>query len=138
MVAPPLLRRFVAVAVGAAVAGGAAPALAAPSRGPAPLLAAVVSVATNHVSPTATTTGPAVLASGDHAPMPSLDRPAPSVAVIVAPGDCLWSIAARHLGPTATTGGIATEWRRWYDTNRLVIGPDPDLILPGQRLTPPA
>lgn len=138
VVAPRLVRRLIAVAVGLAVAGGAAPALAATSRGPAPVPAAIASVPTNNLSPVANTTGAAVLAGGDHAPIPSLDRPAPSAVVVVAPGDCLWSIAARHLGPTATTSDIATEWRRWYDVNRLVIGSDPDLILPGQRLTSPA
>lgn len=125
-VAPRLLRRLVAVAVGAAVASGSAPALAAVPGGP-----------TGQLPSAAATSGPAVLPGVDNPQLPSLDRPAPTPAVVVAPGDCLWSIAARHLGPTATTSGIATEWRRWYDVNRLVIGPDPDLILPGQRLTPP-
>lgn len=138
VVAPRLLRRLIAVAIGVAVAGGAAPALAATSRGPAGVPAAVASVPTKSFSPAAITTGPALFAGGDHLPIPVLDRPASSGVVVVAPGDCLWSIAARHLGPTATTSDIAREWRRWYDVNRLVIGPDPDLILPGQRLTSPA
>jgi nucleoid-associated protein YgaU len=58
--------------------------------------------------------------------------------VVVHRGDSLWAIAARHLGPGATDGQIATEWPRWYAENRAVIGPDPDLIQPGQRLRPPA
>lgn len=73
----------------------------------------------------------------DQALLPSLDRPWSAAVVVVAPGDCLWAIAARHLGPAATTAEIATEWPRWYDANRSVIGADPDLILPGQRLVPP-
>ncbi|WP_425600034.1 hypothetical protein [Ornithinimicrobium sufpigmenti] len=33
---------------------------------------------------------------------------------------------------------IAEEWPRWYAANRELIGPDPDLILPGQELRIPA
>lgn len=57
--------------------------------------------------------------------------------VIVKPGDCLWDIAAAHLGPGATDAAIARAWPRWYAANRAVIGPDPNLIHPGQRLVPP-
>ncbi|WP_406479445.1 transglycosylase family protein [Streptomyces sp. NBC_01615] len=39
-------------------------------------------------------------------------------------GDTLSGIAARH----------ATTWRKIYAANRAVIGGDPDLIVPGQRL----
>jgi len=39
-------------------------------------------------------------------------------------GDTLSTIAARH----------GTTWRQVYAANRAVIGGDPDLILPGQRL----
>jgi nucleoid-associated protein YgaU len=48
--------------------------------------------------------------------------------VVVRPGDTLWAIA----------GGRPEQVRRWYRTNRAVIGADPDLILPGQRLTAPS
>ena len=77
------------------------------------------------------------------------DRPvgaAPAVAAItvagpqpvrVERGDTLWSIAARELGPGAGTAEISTAVKRWYETNLNTIGPDPDLILPHQRLTPP-
>lgn len=57
--------------------------------------------------------------------------------VVVRRGDSLWDIAARHLGPTASAEAVAAEWPRWYAANRDVIGPDPDLIHPGQRLRPP-
>lgn len=57
--------------------------------------------------------------------------------VVVRRGDSLWDIAARHLGPGATAGQIAHEWPRWFAANRLAIGPDPDLLLPGQLLVPP-
>lgn len=58
--------------------------------------------------------------------------------VTVVRGDSLWAIAARHLGPDATPAAIAAEWPRWYAANKTVIGTDPDLILVGQQLTPPA
>ncbi len=57
--------------------------------------------------------------------------------VVVRRGDTLWSIVARHLGPSASPADIDTEWPRWWAANRDVIGPDPDVIFPGQRLLPP-
>ncbi len=62
----------------------------------------------------------------------------PEDAYVVRRGDTLWDIAARHLGPYATTAQIGAEWPRWYAANRALIGPNPDLIHPGQRLAPPA
>jgi hypothetical protein len=58
-------------------------------------------------------------------------------AVVVRSGDCLWDIAARRFGPHATAEQIAAEWPRWYQVNRAVIGDQPDLLEPGQRLRPP-
>jgi nucleoid-associated protein YgaU len=58
--------------------------------------------------------------------------------VVVKPGDTLWSIAATELGPNATAEDVATRWPAWYAANRQLIGPDPDLILPGQVLRIPA
>ena len=57
--------------------------------------------------------------------------------VVVRRGDTLWDIAARALGPNASAADIAASWPRWHATNRSTIGPDPDLILPGQLLRPP-
>ncbi len=77
-------------------------------------------------------------------PMPAPSRrPAVSSAgavepmVIVEAGDSLWLLAAEQLGPTADDADIDAAWRAWYTANRRVIGDDPDLILPGQRLRPP-
>ena len=53
-------------------------------------------------------------------------------------GDTLWDLAAAHLLEAATDAEIAVEWQRWYSLNRTVIGADPDLILPGQRLVIPS
>lgn len=44
----------------------------------------------------------------------------------VVAGDWLSKIAERY--------GIKGGWQRLYDLNRSVVGPNPDLILPGQRL----
>ncbi len=58
--------------------------------------------------------------------------------VVVQRGDTLWDIAARHLGAGASPASIAEHWPRWWAANAEVIGADPDLILPGQVLRPPA
>jgi hypothetical protein len=70
---------------------------------------------------------PALPAAGITAP----DRP------VVVPGDCLWQIAADRLPAPATDVRVAAAVDRWYARNRAVIGPDPDLILPGTRLEQP-
>lgn len=57
--------------------------------------------------------------------------------VVVAAGDSLWAIAADRLGPDADDPMVASAVSDWYTANRALIGPDPDLIHPGQRLTPP-
>jgi hypothetical protein len=65
-------------------------------------------------------------------------RPPSTAEVVVTSGDSLWSIAARHLGPGASAEETVSAWHQWYDANRLVVGDDPDLIYPGQRLRAPA
>lgn len=57
--------------------------------------------------------------------------------VRVRAGDSLWSIAERRLGPRATVVELVDYWQRTYELNRVVIGPDPDVILPGQLLELP-
>lgn len=58
---------------------------------------------------------------------------------VVRPGDTLWSLAAADLSPTADDRDVTRRWHRLHDLNRAVIGDDPDLIHPGQRLSlPPA
>lgn len=141
---PAFLRRAVEAALGIAVATAsvsapAAPALAAGTAGPRP-------------SPTSTAAAPAPTPAPG-SPLPLLDRPgSPSLApapiltpgravvddvVVVRHGDSLWRIAARHLGPQVTEAQVAAAWPRWYAANRAVVGPDPNLLLPGQRLIPP-
>ncbi len=55
---------------------------------------------------------------------------------VVSPGESLWSIASAHLS-TDDPAVIDPTWRKIYERNRPVIGPDPDLIFPGQRLVLP-
>jgi nucleoid-associated protein YgaU len=62
----------------------------------------------------------------------------PRTEIVVRAGDSLWTLAARRLGPTASEAEIAAAWPRLYAANRAVIGTDPGLIHPGQRLVPPA
>lgn len=57
--------------------------------------------------------------------------------VEVRPGDTLWGIAARALGADASDAAIAAEWPRWYAANAATIGPDPDVLRPGQVLVVP-
>ena len=115
---PAPLRRVVLAACGVALAGGlvAGPTHATPGR--------------PHEDRVA---DPVVLVG-----LPLPDRPTapPPVepTVVVAPGDTLWAIAARTLGPDASAAEIDATWRRLYDLNRAVIGSDPDLIRPAQRL----
>ena len=71
-------------------------------------------------------------------PHPATTEGHPMLRVVtVAAGDTLWDIAAVQLGPVATSADIAEEWPRWFAANRQVIGDDPDLIYPGERLAPP-
>ncbi|KHL16411.1 hypothetical protein CLV56_2799 [Mumia flava] len=59
---------------------------------------------------------------------------------VVRAGDSLWSIAARELAGSrrsATVRVVDRRWRRWYAANRSVVGPDPDLLVPGTPLRPP-
>jgi nucleoid-associated protein YgaU len=74
------------------------------------------------------------LVNGGHAAVPKES----ATDVVVQPGDTLWSIAARRLGPSASGAAITAAWHAWYAANRSVIGSNPSLIQPGQRLTPPA
>src|SRR5215211_1685969 len=57
--------------------------------------------------------------------------------LVVAPGDCLWSISEERLGPGATPQQIAHEVELIYARNRNVIGADPNMIFAGQRLSLP-
>lgn len=64
-------------------------------------------------------------------------EPATGPSVTVLAGDTLWDLAAAQLGPLATAVEVAELWPRWYELNRQVVGPDPDVLLPGQILVVP-
>jgi hypothetical protein len=69
------------------------------------------------------------------APGPVARRPLETV--LVRPGDCLWSLARHDLPRGATPAEIDARWQAIYAANRDAIGPDPDLVRPGQRLRLP-
>jgi nucleoid-associated protein YgaU len=56
---------------------------------------------------------------------------------VVRPGESLWSITAQHLGPHSKISDIAAAWPRLFELNRAIIGSNPRLVLPGQRLALP-
>lgn len=98
---------------------------------------------------------PGLARAGGGAPWPTVDRvptgaapppsrPArplgpegPKRVFVVRPGDSLWGITARALGAGANPAAVAAAWPAWYAANRRTIGPDPNLIRPGQQLVPP-
>jgi hypothetical protein len=68
---------------------------------------------------------------------PSADGPTH----VVVRGDCLWHLAESGLATGSahpTDAEIADAVGAWWRTNADVIGPDPDLLLPGEVLRPPA
>ncbi|MCF6737034.1 LysM peptidoglycan-binding domain-containing protein, partial [Blastococcus sp. KM273129] len=74
--------------------------------------------------------------------VPVPDRPpatAPGEHVVLR-GECLWRIAEDHLagtrGRTPSDAEVASAVTAWWHANAEVIGPDPDLLLPGQVLRP--
>jgi len=90
-------------------------------------------------TPTVTTVEPARAASGEVGLVSTSATSTPGTdEVVVHRGDTLWDIAARHLGDQATDQDVAEAWPRWYAANRDVVGDDPDLLHPGQRLVVPA
>lgn len=138
-IAPRTVRRALEIALGLTVATGVAcagPASASyggsgigpPPREPATAASAVAVPGSLDWPMAASTVTPAATSS-----------PSPAAAqVVVAPGDTLWDLAARSLGDGARPAVIAQAWPAWWAANRDVIGTDPDLLQPGDRLTPPA
>jgi nucleoid-associated protein YgaU len=130
---PHPVRRLAAAALGVALSAGPVAAHAAVDR-PAPPSSVPAATATAARHP-------------EEPPPPGWtpDRPAAGAAaataraVVVRPGDTLWSLAASRLAPGAQPDdhAVAAAWPRWWHTNRAVIGRDPDLIRPGQVLHPP-
>jgi nucleoid-associated protein YgaU len=104
-------------------------------RSALPLLAAAALLPVSALA--ATTPGPATSwPSLDRAPVVTHHAPAPR-RYVVRPGDTLWGIAARHLSGRPSAHDIARAWPAWWTTNRAVVGDDPNVIHPGQRLAAP-
>ncbi|MGH3465301.1 MAG: LysM peptidoglycan-binding domain-containing protein, partial [Kribbellaceae bacterium] len=82
---------------------------------------------------------PTVGALTRYAPLRPARRtePATQRQVVVRTGDSLWAIAATELGPEAGDAAIAARWPQWFAANAGLVGPDPDLIKPGQILHAP-
>jgi hypothetical protein len=147
---PRLLRDGLSVALGlSVVVGSAGSAAAAPVARPALALTATTATEATAVpsldrlppgsltlAPLTAVPPPVLAPAATPAPRPSAGNEAPTE-VVVHRGDCLWSVVARHLGATATDEQIARAWPDWYAANRGVIGSDPGLLLPGQRLLAP-
>ncbi len=90
-----------------------------------------------HEQPETTLTGlrsPAVPLTSPHPR--AHPQPAPRTRVVL-PGDSLWSLSADLLGPGASPARLDRTWRRIARLNRDVVGADPDLIHPGDRLLLP-
>lgn len=68
---------------------------------------------------------------------PSTPVPANLGHHVVQAGESLWTIAAGTRQSDADPAQVATASTAWYEANRATIGPDPDLILPGQTLVAP-
>jgi hypothetical protein len=146
-VAPALLRPVLGAVFGVALT--AAPAAAA-SPSPVPA-AAGPAVTTDPLDWSATPGGLGAIdtaaarvsrAAVSHQSGRSPPGRAPAIRTIrVAAGDCLWSLAARELAARhvgSRPADIARAWHRWYAANRASIGPDPDLLRPGELLHVPA
>lgn len=145
---PRLARRLAAAALGLGLGGGltAQWSLAVPTEPPP----ASAYVAGGSAGPAATSTSPPTAPDPGWVPTRPLVRPqdtdllvrtrdVPDPEVVVRRGDTLWSIARAELGRQASDAEVARWWPRWHAANEDVIGPDPDLILPGQVLRrPPA
>jgi hypothetical protein len=115
-----VVRRLVLVACGVAVAAGTAgPVAAADGDG---------TLAGLRLPERAVSTRPTAAAA--HRPAPPTD----ARVHVVRHGASLWSVAAATAPPGAD---VDARWRAIWAANRDVVGDDPDLILPGQRLRLP-
>ncbi len=139
---PTSARHAAALALGVGLA--AAPALTA-CTAPSPLAAVVPAADPQTVAvpdwPAPPTVPPAPAEPAPPAAVPDWPAPAPGDHVVLR-GECLWSIATADLrartGTDPTDAEVARAVGRWWAANAAVIGADPDLLLPGQVLRPPA
>lgn len=126
---PGAVRRLVLAACGVAVLASASPAAAHDQPHPLhglPMPERATSTAAWVVAALSTAPGAQAAADQDE-----------GRTTVVRPGDTLWQLAAADLSPTAGPAAVTRHWHRLHDLNRAVIGDDPDLIHPGQRLQLP-
>ena len=142
-------RRAAALALGVGlVTGGPLLAGCTPASGALPRAVAVASAD----GPVPSAQQPVADWPATPAPEPGPDRPTSAPVVpdwpapaagehVVLRGECLWDVAAgdlaQRIGRTPTDGEVAAAVDAWWHANADVIGPDPDLLLPGQVLRPP-
>ena len=154
VVLPAGARRSAAVLLGLGLgvtAPLAGPAFPSPPAAHAAVLEAGPTVAPLEADPVVAVpdwpAGPASEDTGETVPdwptgLPDLPSAAQPENHVVVRGDCLWSIAetrlAQALEREPTAGEVATAVHAWWSANRAVIGPDPDLLLPGQVLRAPS
>jgi hypothetical protein len=70
-------------------------------------------------------------------PLPDLPSSPRAPTIAVHYGESLWSIAASELPQQAPSSAVAAQAAHLYTANRRIIGTNPDLIFPGQRLHAP-
>lgn len=130
-----------------ATTGTSTPSPSAPAATtPPPAPAVTTASRTPAASPTPTATAStAPRTRATSAAPPAAVHPSPATpvatAVVVEPGDSLWSLAEtslRSTGTPPTDRQVAQAWPRWWAANRDAVGDDPDLLLPGTVLRPPA
>jgi len=114
------------------------------ARAPAPASAAAPAAppAPGSLAAPAAPPAPGSLAAPAAPPAPA--RPSAPLAspatkpVVVHTGDSLWSIARAELPSDGRSdAAVAASWPRWWRTNYAQIGDNPNVIQPGQQLTPP-
>lgn len=107
--------------------------------------AATMLVVLGRVAPAPAAVPPPAQRLGGGLPVPTAivaatGQPPADAEYVVAAGDSLWAIAERRLqaeGRAASVDEIAGYWRAIYAANAGLVGPDPDLIHPGQVLELP-
>ncbi|KAA1418789.1 hypothetical protein F0U44_09875 [Nocardioides humilatus] len=102
---------------------------------------AVADTPGHHDSPSFTTANLSGLPLPDRATGhadPKVSSPtAPPEVHQVRSGESLWTIAEQRLSPGAAVADVSRLVQRIYLRNATAIGPDPDLIVPGQALDIP-
>jgi nucleoid-associated protein YgaU len=136
VVLPAGARRSAALALGLGLG------VAGPLLGTAALMTPAPAAAADTWTPPTAAGLPDWPAASPQSPAPDWPAAAPTADThVVVRGDCLWHIAGDRLlaehGRTPTDGEVAAATRAWWQANAEVIGPDPDLLLPGQVLSPP-